>query len=154
MRPSETPGLYLDDLHVGQRFESDTLQVQRDDILRFAREFDPQHFHMDEASARDTLFGGLAASGWHTAALTMRLLVDGGLPLAMGIVGAGAEVTWPCAVRPGDTLRVRSEVVEIIPSASRPDRARVSVRSQTLNQAGEVVQTTIAKLLVFRRPRI
>ena len=153
MPPSETPGLYLDDLQVGQRFESGALQVQRDDILRFAREFDPQPFHMDDAAARDTLFGGLAASGWHTAALTMRLLVDGGLPLAMGIVGAGGEVTWRCPVRPGDTLRVRSEVMEIHASASRPDRARVSVRSQTMNQNGEVVQTTLAKLLVLRRPQ-
>ena len=153
MPPAETPGLYLDDLHVGQRFESGALQVQPDDILRFAREFGPQPFHLDDSAARNTLFAGLAASGWHTAALTMRLLVDSGLPLAMGIIGAGAEITWPCAVRPGDTLRVRSEVVEIVPSTSRPDRARVSVSSQTLNQAGDVVQTTLAKLLVFRRPQ-
>src|SRR5262249_3917629 len=114
--------LYLDDLKVGQRFMSGTRVVTEPEIKAFAREFDPQPFHLDEEVAKATLFGGLAASGWHTAAMTMKLLVDAGLPLQGGILGAGAEIAWPLPTRPGDTLQVESEVLEITPSRSRPDR--------------------------------
>jgi acyl dehydratase len=144
-------GLYLDDLHVGQRFASGTYVVDEGQIIAFAGQFDPQPFHLDDKAARATLFGGLAASGWHTAAVTMRLLVDSGLPIAGGIVGAGGEISWPQPTRPGDILRVESEVVEIKPSRSRPDRGMVVVRSDTRNQRGEVVQTLTAKLIVPRR---
>jgi len=105
--------LYLEDLHVGQRFESATLAVTADEIKAFARQFDPQPFHLDEDAAARSLLGGLAASGWHTAALTMRLLVGGGAPIAGGVIGAGVEVRWPRPVRPGDELEVVSEVLEI-----------------------------------------
>lgn len=144
--------LYLEDLEVGQSFESGRLIVQEVDILRFAREFDPQPFHLDDEAARKTLFGGLAASGWHTAALTMRLLVDGGIPLANGIIGAGGEISWPRPVRPGDELHVVSTIIEITPSASRPDRARVRLASETRTSKGEVVQTFTSTLIVFRKP--
>jgi acyl dehydratase len=152
----EAPGptrdrFYLDDLHVGLRFTSATHTIDEEQIKAFARQFDPQPFHLDDATARQTLFGGLAASGWHTAAVTMRLLVEGGLPLAGGILGAGGEIAWPNPTRPGDTLRVESEVIEIIPSRSRPDRGVAVVRSQTRNQKNEVVQETKAKLIVPRR---
>lgn len=143
--------LYLEDLEVGQSYESGRLIVQEADILRFAREFDPQPFHLDDEAARKTLFGGLAASGWHTAALTMRLLVDGGIPLANGIIGAGGEISWPRPVRPGDELHVVSTVIEITPSASRPDRARVRLASETRTSKGEVVQTFTSTLIVFRK---
>jgi acyl dehydratase len=143
--------LYFDDLKVGDRFGSGTHEVTADDILRFAGEFDPQPFHLDDAAARDTLFGGLAASGWHTAAITMRLLVGGGPRLANGIVGAGGEIEWKTPTRAGDLLRVDSEVLELIPSKSRPDRGLVVMRSRTLNQRGEAVQTLTAKLMVARR---
>ncbi len=143
--------LYLDDLAVGQRFTSATHTIDEAQIKAFARQFDPQPFHLDEATARDTLFGGLAASGWHTAAITMRLLVEQGLPLAGGILGAGGEIAWPKPTRPGDVLRVESEVLEVTPSRSRPDRGMALVRSLTLNQRDEVVQSLTAKLIVPRR---
>jgi acyl dehydratase len=144
--------LYLDDLHVGQRFMSGTHAVDEDQIMRFAREFDPQPFHLDGDAARDTLFVGLAASGWHTAAITMRLLVDGGAPIAGGIVGLGGEISWPRPTRPGDVLQVESEVVHVAPSRSRPDRGIVTIRSETRNQRGDVVQLFVAKVVVPRRP--
>jgi len=143
--------LYLEDLAVGQRFVSGSRTIDAAAITGFAASFDPQPFHLDDAAARGTLFGGLAASGWHTAALTMRLQVEGGLPLAGGIVGAGGEITWPRPTRPGDTLHVESEVLEITPSRSRPDRGMVTVRSETRNQHGDVVQILVAKLVVPRR---
>jgi acyl dehydratase len=143
--------LYLDDLHVGQRFSSGTHLVDAAQIKAYANQFDPQPFHLDEEAAKATLFAGLAASGWHTAAITMRLMVDGGLPLAGGIIGAGGQLAWPKPTRPGDTLRVESEVMEITPSRSRPDRGTVVVRSLTCNQRDEVVQELTARLIVPRR---
>ena len=143
--------LHLDDLRVGQRFISGTHTIDETQIRAFAREFDPQPFHLDDDAARQTLFAGLAASGWHTAAITMRLLVESGLPVAGGIVGAGGELTWPRPTRPGDVLHVESEVVEVIPSRSRPDRGTATVRSETRNQNGDIVQVFTAKLIVPRR---
>lgn len=145
-------GLYLDDLHVGQRFNSGSHAVDEAQIKAFATQFDPQPFHLDDAKAKGTLFAGLAASGWHTAAITMRLLVDGGAPIAGGVIGAGGEISWPKPTRPGDILQVDSEVVEVTPSRSRPDRGMITVRSETRNQRGEIVQTLTAKLIVPRRP--
>ena len=141
---------HFEDLRVGQRFSSGTHALDEAQIKSFARQFDPQPFHVDDDQARDTLFGGLAASGWHTAAITMRLMV-GGVPLAGGIIGAGGEINWPKPTRPGDVLHVESEIVEITPSRSRPDRGMVTVRSETLNQRGETVQVLTAKLIVPRR---
>ena len=116
-------------------------------IKVFARQFDPQPFHLDEKAAKDSLFSGLVASGWHTAALTMRLLVETGLPLAGGLIGAGGELSWPRPTRPGDILRVESEVQEIIPSRSRSDRGVVFTRIVTRNQRDEEVQILVAKLI-------
>ena len=143
--------LYLDDLQVGQRFSSAALTVSAAAIIAFAREFDPQPFHVDEDAARHTFFGRLAASGWHTAALTMRLNVLGGLPIAGGIIGAGGDISWPAPLRAGDTIHVENEVVSITPSRSRPDRGIVMIASRTLNQDGVEMQVTRMKLLVFRR---
>jgi acyl dehydratase len=145
-------GLFLDDLYVGQRFTSGTYRIDEVRIKSFAAEFDPQPFHLDEAAARDTVFGGLAASGWHIAAVAMRLLVTGGLPLANGIIGIGGELTWPKPTRPGDTLRVESEIIEILPSQHKEDQAVVRVKSTTLNQDDEPVHVFVAKVLVFKRP--
>ena len=145
------PPLYLEDLHVGQTFVSDPVTVTADQIKAFAREFDPQPFHLDEAAARDTLFGGLAASGWHTAALTMKLLVQC-FPLAGGLVGAGGETTWPRPTRPGDSLSVHVEVLEITPSRSRPDRGMIRTRTETRNQHGEAVQVSTVRIVAWRRP--
>ncbi|PWT73376.1 MAG: dehydratase [Proteobacteria bacterium] len=144
--------LYLEDLTVGQRFVSETHTVEASSIKSFAQEFDPQPFHLDAEAAKDTIFAGLAASGWHTAAITMRLLVTGGLPIKGGIVGAGGELSWPRPTRPGDVLHVESEVIEITPSRSRPDRGMAIVRSETRNQNGEIVQIFTAKVVVPRRP--
>src|SRR5215218_5388650 len=117
-------GCYLEDLVVGQRFTSGTHTLDAEQIITFAREFDPQPFHLSDEGAKGSLFGTLAASGWHTAALTIRLLVTGGAPLAGGLIGAGGELSWPRPTRPGDTLQVVTEVMEITPSRSRPDRGR------------------------------
>jgi acyl dehydratase len=147
-----TERLYLGDFHVGQRFTSGSHAVDEDQITRFAREFDPQPFHLDHDAAKGTVFAGLAASGWHTAAITMRLLVDGGAPIAGGIVGVGGEISWPRPTRPGDVLQVESEVVQVAPSRSRSDRGIVTIRSETRNQRGDVVQIFVAKVVVLRRP--
>ncbi len=147
----EQAALYLEDLQVGQRFRSGTQRIDEEQIRAFAQEFDPQPFHLDAEAAKATLFGGLVASGWHTAAITMRLLVSGGLPFAGGNIGAGAEIAWPSPVRPGAVLHVESEILNLRPSRSRPDRGVVSVRSETRNQLGEVVQVLVATLIVPRR---
>lgn len=145
--------LYFDDIRVGQRFTGTTVwTLDEAQIKTFAAQFDPQPFHLDESAGRSTVFGGLVASGWHTAALTMRLVIDGGPPLAGGTVGIGADLSWHEPVRAGDTLRVRAEVIETTPSRSRPDRGRVVMRTETVNQHGNVVQTCISKVLVPRRP--
>jgi acyl dehydratase len=143
--------LYLDDLQVGRRFLSRTHVVDETEIRAFARQFDPQPFHLDEEAAKRTIFGGLVASGWHTAAITMRLLAEGGLPLAGGIIGVGGELAWPKPTRPGDTLQVESEVLAITPSRSRPGRGTATIRNLTRNQRNEVVQELTAKLIVPRR---
>ena len=142
--------LFFDDLAVGARFESGTATLDATAIREFAAQYDPQPFHLDDAVARTTLFGGLAASGWHTAAVTMRLLVES-VPIAGGLIGAGNDISWPRPTRPGDVLRVVTDVVERTPSASRPDRGRVVMRSETLNQNGDVVQILLARLVVPRR---
>ncbi len=126
-------------------------RVEEDRIKTFAEEFDPQPFHLDEAAAAASVFGGLAASGWHTAAITMRLMVTGGVPFAAGIIGLGGEIAWPRPTRGGDMLRVESEIVEILPSRSKPNQGIVKVRSTTLNQNGEAVQVFTGKVLAFRR---
>lgn len=143
---------HLEDLEVGQTFTSPSREVTAEAIKAFARKFDPQPFHTDEAAAEGSFFRGLAASGWHTAAVTMRLLVDGGLPLAGGSIGAGGEIRWPQPTRPGDVLTVTSTIQAIHPSRSRPDRGMVRVRSETRNQRGETVQTLVSTVIAFRRP--
>ena len=144
-------GLHFDDLQVGQRFTSGTYIIEEAQIRAFAAEFDPQPFHLDENAAQASIFKGLAASGWHTAAIAMRLLVEGGLPFAHGIVGLGGEVAWPRPTRPGDTLHIDSEIMEIRPSRSKPQQGIVTVRGTMLNQAGEAVYVLTARLLVSRR---
>ena len=138
-------------------FKSDSVsrpgryKMEEEAIKEFAREFDPQPFHLDEEAAKKSLFGGLAASGWHTAAASMRLIVDAGPPFANGTVGAGGESKWPRPVRPGDVLHVESEVLALTPSQSRPDRGRVTIRHLTINQNGDIVQNLVATIVVPRR---
>ena len=146
----KTEKLYLDDLAVGAEFNSEKYAVGAEEIREFAKNFDPQPFHLDEEAARKTWFEGLIASGWHTAAITMRLLVHS-VPIAGGIIGAGGEITWPKPTRPGDVLNVVSTIVNISPSKSKPDRGIVTIQSDTLNQHGELCQRLIAQVLVFRR---
>ena len=142
--------LYLDDLAVGNVFTSGTHAMDAAQIHAFASQFDPQPFHLDAEAAKHTLFQGLAASGWHTAAVTMRLLV-GSLPLAQGVVGAGVDVSWPKPTRPDDVLRVTSTILDILPSRSKPDRGIVVVESLTTNQHEEVVQKLTSRIVCFRR---
>jgi acyl dehydratase len=144
--------LYLEDFTVGRRFTSTTRRLDADQIKAFASQFDPQPFHLDEAKADESFFHGLAASGWHTAAITMSLLVKSGMPIAGGLIGAGAEIQWPRPVRPGDVLQVESEVLAVTPSRSRPERGMITVRSETKNQHGEVVQVLTSRMLVWKRP--
>jgi acyl dehydratase len=146
-----TDRLFLEDLVVGQRFVSAACEVSAAEIKAFAASYDPQPFHLDDAAAAGTLFAGLAASGWHTAAMTMRMVIDS-VPMAGGIIGSGGELTWPRPTRPGDRLHVETEVLEITPSRSRPERGMVVVRCTTLNQNGEAVQTFTPKLVVPRTP--
>ena len=144
---------YLEDFAAGQVYGSGRLVVDEGRIKSFAAEFDPQPFHLDEQAARSSIFGGLAASGWHTAAMTMRLLVASELKPAGGIVGAGFdEFRWPAPVRPGDELHLEIEVLEVRPSKSRPTQGVVKVRTTTNNQKGEAVQVSVGNLIVLRRP--
>jgi len=143
---------YLEDFHVGQTSQSASLSVSAEDILDFAARFDPQPFHLDPVAAEQTLFRGLAASGWHTAALTMRLLVGCELKPAGGLIGAGVDdLKWPQPVRPGDTLHLELEILEVRASRSRPDRGMLRVQVRTLNQHGQVVQSCVANVLAPSR---
>ena len=143
--------LYLEDVAVGQKFTSATYGITEAEIKSFAAQYDPQPFHLDQAAAEASVFRGLAASGWHTASVTMRLIVTGGVPFATGTVGLGGEIEWPRPTRPGDVLHVESEIVEITPSRSKPNQGVVRVRNTTVNQKGETVQVFTAKVLLLRR---
>ncbi|WP_408378463.1 MaoC family dehydratase [Paraburkholderia sp. RL18-085-BIA-A] len=143
---------YLEDFAVGQAFGSGRLRIDGERALSFAAEFDPQPFHLDEAEARRSIFGGLAASGWHTAAVTMRLLIETELKPAGGFVGAGLdECRWPRPVRHGDELRVEREVIEVRPSKSRPEQGMIKLRTTTLNQDDEAVLVYVVNMVVLRR---
>ena len=143
---------YLEDFAPGQVYRSGRTRVETDRVKAFASEFDPQPFHLDEDAAGRSIFGGLAASGWHTAALTMRLLVESDFKPAGGIVGAGfEELRWPLPVRPGDELYVEAEVLEVRPSKSRPSQGLIKVRTTTRNEKGEAVQISVGNLVVRRR---
>jgi acyl dehydratase len=143
---------YFEDLRVGQKFTSTSLRVDTEAIKGFAEQFDPQPFHLDEDQARHSVFAGLAASGWHTAALSMRLCLASDFRPAGGILGTGGELIWSKPVRPGDALRVEIEIIETRPSRSRPEQGVVKIRVATLNQHGDTVQTFSPTLLVDRRP--
>jgi len=144
---------YLEDLKAGDRFTSATYNVSEEQIISFASEFDPQPFHLDAAVARQTMFGELIASGWHTAAITMRLFVQT-LNFAEGAIGLGVdELRWPHAVKPGDGLQVETEIVDLRGSRSKPSHGIVRIRNVTTNQRGEIVQTMAASALVLRRTK-
>jgi acyl dehydratase len=147
---NDVQSLYLEDIAVGQTFESAPHVLTVEEIKDFAGRYDPQFFHLDDEAARESLFGGLAASGWHTAATTMRLLVES-VPFFGGLIGAGAQISWPRATRPGDAIRLRSEVTAVTPSRSRPERGMVNMRCETVNQHDEVVQVFTPKIVAWRR---
>src|SRR5437016_7671941 len=144
---------YFEDLKAGDRFKSGTYKFTEEQMVSFAREFDPQPFHLDPAVAHQTMFKGLIASGWHTAAITMRLLVQT-LNFAEGAIGLGVdELRWPNAVRPGDVLQVETEIVDLRESRSKPSHGIVRLRNVATNQRGEIVQTMEASALVLRAKR-
>ena len=144
---------YFDDLKTGDRFRSEPYEVTEKQIIEFAREFDPQSFHLDPAAAKQTRFKGLIASGWHTAAISMRLFVQT-IKAAEGAIGLGVdELRWPAPVRPGDVLRVETEIVDLRASRSKPDCGIVRIRNVTTNQRGEIVQTMFASALVPQRAK-
>ncbi|HSP46437.1 MAG TPA: MaoC family dehydratase, partial [Chthoniobacterales bacterium] len=146
--------LYLEDLHVGDRFGSDTIEVTEENIIGFAREFDPQAFHLEETAAQQSIFKGLSASGWHTGAMSMKLFVTGKLKLAGGSIGLGVdELRWPRPVRPGDVLRLETEILDARASRSKPELGIIRIRNVTTNQRGEVVHTFMAFVMVRRRPQ-
>jgi acyl dehydratase len=144
---------YLEDFTVGQVFNSARTRVDKEQIVAYARQFDPQPFHLDDEAALKSPFQGLAASGWHTAGMTMRMMLDGEFRPAGGILGVGFdELSWPRPVRPGDELHAKSEILEVRPSKSRPDRGMIRVRTTTYNQKDEPVMAFTGNLLVPRRP--
>ena len=145
--------LFLEDLYVGQKFSSGSYEMTEKRMKEFAAEFDPQPFHLEEAAAAQSIFKGLAASGWHTAAATMKLMVESDLALSEGLVGVGGEISWPRPTRAGDILRIESEVLEITPSRSKPTQGIAKIRNTTLNQKDEVVQVFTASVVVFRKDR-
>jgi acyl dehydratase len=145
--------LYLENLEPGQRFTSPTHQITADEIVAFARQFDPQPFHLDAKLAKSTHFGELVASGWHTAALSMRLMLASNLKVAGGLFGNGGELHWPQPTRPGDELHVDIEILEVRPSRTHADRGIARFRAETRNQRAETVQTFEAMLVVQRRPQ-
>ncbi|WP_271078804.1 MaoC family dehydratase [Aurantiacibacter sp. MUD61] len=142
--------IYLDDLSVGDTFESDEYEMTEERIIAFARDYDPQVFHTDPEGAQETFFGGLAASGWHTAAVTMRLMVQS-VPFANGTIGAGGDLRWPEPTRPGDRLRLLTRIEEIIPNRSKPGRARIVVQCRTLNQHDALKQEFRPNLMAWKR---
>jgi len=144
--------LFLEDLQVGQRYTSGVYHVDEVRMKAFAAEFDPQPFHLDEAAGQASVFKGLAASGWFSASVAMKLLVSSGLHIANGLIGLGGEISWPRPTRAGDTLRLESEILAIQPSRSKPNQGIVTIRSTTFNQNDEVTQVFTSKCLVFRRP--
>jgi acyl dehydratase len=146
------PEHWLEDLAPGMRFATGEMEVTEAAIAAFAGEWDPQPFHTDPAGGGGSVFGGMVASGWHTAAITMRLVVRVGLRMGGGLVGLGVEDLRWGPVRPGDRLRVEGEVVEVRTSRSRPDRGIARVRLVTLNQRGEEAQHLVCAILVPRRP--
>ncbi len=145
---------YLEDLSPGMRFTAGPITLTEEAIVAFASEFDPQPFHADPEAAKTSFFRSHVASGWQTAAVTMRMLVDGAMPFAGGSIGLGAELTWPKPVRPGDVLSVELEVLDITPSSSKPGRAVATLRTTTTNQNGEVVQVMTSRNIVFKRGHV
>lgn len=149
--PSRLVPFYFEDLQPGQRFVSGTHVIDVPQIIAFASQFDPQPFHTDPVAAQNSFFHGLVASGWHTAAVSMRLLVQSGLEIAGGMIGAGVEINWPRPTQPDSTVHVEVEVLELRTSKSRPDRGIVTIRANTINQLSEIVQVMTCKLIVPRR---
>jgi acyl dehydratase len=149
--PDSRPELYLDDLAVGMEFVSDEIEITVADIVAYGEMFDPQPFHTDPEAAKGSFFGGLAASGWHTAGLTMRMLVTGGPRLAGGTIGAGGNISWPSPTRPGDRLHVKVSVEAVTPSKSRPDRGMIAMRVETRTSEGELRQLFLVDTLAFRK---
>jgi acyl dehydratase len=142
---------YYDDVKVGDRFKSEPLEVTEKQVIEFAHKFDPQMFHLNRKNAERTIFKGLIASGWHTAAMTMRLFVQT-MNFAEGAIGLGVdELRWPNVVRPGDVLTVETEIVDLRPSRSKPNYGIIRLRNVTANQRGEIVQTMLASAMVPRR---
>ncbi len=145
--------LYLDDLTPGTRYSAPSQTITESDIIEFARQYDPQPFHTDPVAAQSSFFSGLCASGWHTAAVTMKLFVTGQFQLVGGLVGAGVEeLRWPVPTRPGDTLTVESEILDVRRSRTKPERGIVRVRITARNQRGEIAQQMTANILAWRRP--
>ncbi|WP_211160769.1 MaoC family dehydratase [Marinobacterium sp. LSUCC0821] len=141
--------LYLDDLKIGDRFISETYAITDENIIAFAEHYDPQPFHLSDTAAKESFFGGLAASGWQVGSITMRLIAHS-FPVASGIIGGGVDLRWLTPTRPGDILHVETEILEVIPSKSKPDRGVVKIHAKTINQHGETRQTFDSSLLVFR----
>jgi acyl dehydratase len=144
---------YLEDFHHGDVIELGEFSLAKDEIIAFAKRFDPQPFHVDEEAAKQTHFGGLIASGWHTVSALMRLMVDGYIKTTVSLGSPGIdEIRWLKPVRPGDVLRARGIVLEVVPSRSKPDRGHTRIRYEVENQKGETVMTMVGRGIFARRP--
>lgn len=143
--------LYFEDFEIGQEYVSDTYEMTKEEIIKFAKQFDPQIFHIDEEAAKNTFFGGLAASGWHTASISMKLNVQSKMKFAGGMIGASLELSWPMPTRVGHILQVYSKVIDVKPINSRPKHGFIVMQSETKNQFGEVLQRQKTHILVERK---
>jgi acyl dehydratase len=144
--------LYVEELSVGDEFRSTEYVVGENQIKEFAKQYDPQPFHLDAVAAQKTLFGGLVASGMHVASITMHLLIKGGgLPVACEFVGLSSEIVWPNPTRPGDVLHLETTVMSVTPSRARPDRSILAYRCNTVNQHGAVVQRLLSRVIVLHK---
>jgi acyl dehydratase len=144
---------YFEDFKVGETHDCGSKTVHKDEIVGFAREFDPQPFHVDEKKAEASPYGGLIASGWHTCALCMRLAVDGVLKDTANMGSPGVEnLRWLKPVRPGDTIEVTVSVLEMVPSSSRPDRGRIKVKFEVTDHTGDTLMDMVAWMMMKRRP--
>ena len=147
-----TDYLYMEDCQIGQKFTAGPVTMTEADIIAYARQFDPQDFHTDPEKAKDTMFQGLAASGWHTASVTMRLILMAVPPMKGGMVGRQVEkMGWPRPVRPGDQLSLECEIVEMRPSSKDPSRGIARTRNTTRNQDGKVVMEMDTVIFIPRR---
>ncbi len=145
---AQTIYIPVETLEIGQTFTSDSLLITKDKIIAFAKEFDPQPFHLDEDEAKQTFFNELVASGWHTSSVTMKLILQS-MPFKHGMVGSGGQVSWKRPVKPNDSLHVTTKIINIKPAKNNANQIYLTLECQTLNQFNRVCQIMEANVIAF-----